>query len=153
MTESASATFDTAVRLHVYRHFLDAGRPPGPAETARDLGEDPRAVEAAYLRLAEAHHLVLEPGTTRVCMAMPLSAEPTAFRVETPRGAYWANCAWDAFGIPAMLGSDARILTSCACCRDPWALEVKDGALASGDAGVLHVLVPPSRWWDDIAFT
>ncbi|MEO7238488.1 MAG: organomercurial lyase, partial [Gemmatimonadales bacterium] len=45
---------------------------------------------------AAAHVLVLDPATRGLWMAMPFSAVPTSFRVTTPSGEWWANCASDA---------------------------------------------------------
>jgi hypothetical protein len=85
-------------------------------------------------------------------MAMPFSAVPTPFRVTTAEGAWFANCAWDALGIPAALGVDARIATSCADCGQPMTTEVHGGHLVN-DSGVILFAVPAAHWWDDIRFT
>src|ERR687895_112539 len=73
---------DTAVRLEVYRFFIDQGRPPVPAEVAETLATDHASVEDSLRRLAQAHVLVLAPGTPYIWMAPPLSAIPTPFQVE-----------------------------------------------------------------------
>ena len=85
-------------------------------------------------------------------MANPFSAVPTAHRVHA-RGRWWyANCAWDAFGVCAALDADGRIETSCPDCGEPLAIEVRDQR--PSDEGVLfHCLVPAAHWWDDIVFT
>jgi Alkylmercury lyase len=82
----------------------------------------------------------------------PFSAVPTAYRVHA-RGRWWyANCAWDAFGICAALHSDGRIETSCPDCGEPLAVTVCDER--PDDEGLLfHCLVPAAHWWDDIVFT
>ena len=85
-------------------------------------------------------------------MAPPFSAVPTAFRVETPRGAYWGNCIWDGLGIVGMLGGEGTVQTRCADCDEPMALRVEAGELVDGD-GLAHFAVPAARWWDDIGFT
>src|SRR3712207_3093970 len=96
--------FDRAVRLHVYRHFVATSRPPTVDETGAVLDQPQSAVAAAYGRLAAGRVLVLMPDSLDIWMAMPFSAVPTAFRVTSGELAWWANCAWDALGIPAMLG-------------------------------------------------
>ena len=66
---------------------------------------------------------------------------------------YFANCIWDALGIPAMLGGvDARIETRCSDCGEALAVEVQDHTVR-GDSQVVHFAVPAARWWDDIVFT
>lgn len=70
------------VRLYVLRTAMDGqGVPPAP-QTATALGiREEHAVEA-YRRLAEGHVYVLEPGDpTRLRMANPFSAVPTAHEV------------------------------------------------------------------------
>ena len=149
---SSDIEFDRAVRLHVYRHFIDCRRPPTAAEAAVALQCSTPEVEAAYERLARDHVLVLEPGSTQISMAMPFSASPTRFRVRVGTRSWWANCAWDALGIPVMLEADATITTSCADCDWPITLSVESGSLRDGGE-LIHFAVPAARWWDDISFT
>jgi hypothetical protein len=144
--------FDRDVRLFVYRRFLAVGAPPSVADTAQGLGAGPDAVEASYRRLEAGHVLVLAPGTLNIWMANPLCAYPTPFWVETPNGAWWGTCVWDAFGIPAMLGTDATISTSCPDCGEALELTVEDGSLRASD-GVAHFAVPARRWWENIGYT
>ncbi len=143
---------DLDVRLHVYDRFVGSGGPPTPAETAAALGVVVAEVEAAYRRLAEQRVLVLHPGTLHIWMAMPFSSAPTAFRVEAGGRAWWANCAWDALGIPAALGEDAAISSRCPDCEEPLRLEVAD-ARPPEASWLVHFAVPASRWWEDIGFT
>jgi hypothetical protein len=96
--------------------------------------------------------LVFAPGTRNIWMANPLSAFPTPFRVETPRGEYWGSCIWDAFGVVAMLGGDGSVLTGCADCGEAMELRVAGGSLEPAD-GVAHFAVPARRWWDNIGYT
>jgi len=119
---------------------------------ATALGIPRKDAEAAYGRLAEARVIVLSPGTTQVWMAPPFSAVPTAFRVRTPRGAYWGNCIWDGLGIVSMLGGEGTVETRCADCDEPMTLRATAGELLDGD-GVAHFAVPAAGWWDDIGFT
>ncbi|HWM12993.1 MAG TPA: organomercurial lyase, partial [Gaiellaceae bacterium] len=99
------------MRVHLYERFVEDGRPPAVAETAAALGLEEEVAAEAYRRLAEAHVIVLEPETTTVRMAAPLSAVPTSFRVETERGAFFGNCIWDGLGAVAMLGRNGRVVT------------------------------------------
>ena len=116
------------------------------------LGLSVADAEAAYRRLEAARVIVLAPGTVDVWLANPLCASPSQFRVETPRGEYWAICAWDALGVVAMLGGEGVVHTHCPDCGEPMPLEVEGGGLRSAD-GVAHYSVPARRWWENIAFT
>ena len=85
-------------------------------------------------------------------MANPFSAVPTAFRVNADGRWWYANCAWDAFGICAALHVDGAIETRCPDCMRPLSIRVTD---QQPDVGRLlfHCLVPARQWWDDIVFT
>jgi hypothetical protein len=145
-------TVDRDVRLFVYERFLDEALPPTADEIASGLGLALDEVDASLTRLEAGRVLVFSPGTRNIWMAHPLSAFPTAFRVETPRGAYWGACVWDGFGTVAMLGESGVVLTSCACCGEEMTFRVEDGALAPVE-GVAHFAVPARRWWDNIGYT
>lgn len=146
------AAFDRRVRLATYRHFVERAAAPTPADLAGPLGTTPGAVRAAWERLAESHVLVLHPDTGALWMAMPFSAVPTGFRVHAAGRAWWANCAWDALGISAMLGEPARIEATCGDCGEALPVETTGRELARGE-GVVHFAVPARQWWEDIGFT
>ena len=59
-------------------------------------------------------------------MANPFSGVPTPYRVVAGGRTWFANCAWDAFGICAALHADGRIETTCADCGEPVVIEVRD---------------------------
>ena len=103
-------------------------------------------------RLHDAHALVLDAETREIRMANPFSAVPTPFRVHAGGRWWFANCAWDAFGICAALGVDGRIETSCPDCDEPIAVQLCDGR-PDDEMPVFHCLVPAAHWWDDIVFT
>jgi alkylmercury lyase-like protein len=114
-------------------------RSPAPEE----LG-DRDEVLAGWQRLHAAHALVLDGDAIR--MAGPFSAVPTAYRVVAGARSWYANCAWDAFGVLAALGADGRIEH-----RD-LVVEVRGGT-PDDESLVFHCLVPAARWWDDIVHT
>lgn len=148
----ASLELDGRVRLSVYRHFVRHGHAPSVGDLSDELGASPAVIADSFERLAEAHVLVLDPATRGLWMAMPFSAVTTGFRVRTPGGEWWANCAWDALGISAMLQAPADISTSCADCGEPLPVQTTGRALSTG-SGVVHFAVPAASWWDDIGFT
>jgi hypothetical protein len=144
---------DRDVRLAIYRSFVSDGVPPTAQEVADELDSPAEDVEASLHRLADAHALVLQPESSSIWMAAPFSAVPTPFDVTVGELRYYANCIWDALGIPACLHADARIDTSCPDCAEPLRLEVRDGALEEPAEGVIHFAVPAARWWEDIGAT
>jgi Alkylmercury lyase len=143
---------DRDVRLHVMQRFVADGEPPTAEATGAALGIGAPEAEAAYRRLESARVLVLAPGTSDVWMAPPFCAVPTAFWVETARGGRWGTCIWDALGIPAMLGEDGVVSTTCGDCGESMELRVEAGRLLPVD-GVAHFAVPARRWWQNIGYT
>jgi Alkylmercury lyase len=85
-------------------------------------------------------------------MANPFSADPTPYRVSADGRDWYANCAWDAFGIGAALHVGSHISTECSDCGDAIEVDVVDGG-CSDESLVFHCLVPAAQWWDDIVFT
>lgn len=63
----------------------------------------------------------------------------------------WANCAWDALGIPAALHCDAAIIIEDPLGGAPLELSVVDGQVVG--EGLVHFLLPFRRWYDDLVET
>ena len=160
---------DLTVRNATYAAFVALGRAPRPGEVAAELaaaaGEvrpsrgraadraaSASEVRASWRRLHDEHALVLVLGTGNLRMANPFSAVPTSYAVEAAGRSWFANCAWDAFGICAALDVDGVITTSCPHCGDPIAVRVEDKR-PSDPSLLFHCLVPAAHWWDDIVFT
>jgi hypothetical protein len=95
---------------------------------------------------------VLEWDGRSIRMANPFSAIPTPYRVLAQDRSWFANCAWDAFGICAALGVDGSVESACPDCGEPYRVEVRNHRIDRPDL-LFHVLVPAVRWWDDIVFT
>ena len=149
---SAADERDLELRALTYGLLVELGRAPTAAEVAGRAGLPPGDVVAGWRRLHEAHALVLDPATDELRMLNPFSAVPSAYRVRAVGRWWYANCAWDAFGVCAALHADGRIETSCPDCGEPLAVEVR--ARRPDDESLLfHCLVPAARWWEDIVFT
>jgi len=135
---------DCRIRNRTYELFVEHGRAPAPD----DVGPGARE---AWARLHEQHALVLDAdGSLR--MLNPFSVAPTPYLVEAAGRSWYANCAWDAIGICAGLGSDGRIDCTCPDCAAELTLEIREER-PSDDTLLFHCLVPAARWWDDIGFT
>mgnify|MGYP001813720163 CR=1 FL=1 len=138
----------------IYRRFVADGTPPSRHELD-DLVGDPATAAALLTRLHDEHLIVLDDRPERVGeirMALPFSAEPTDYRVTTDRGAWWANCAWDALAIVAALSDDAHVDSVWSDTGEPLEFDVIDERLGRVD-GFVHFQVPARHWWDDIVFT
>jgi Alkylmercury lyase len=143
---------DLMVRVAVYDSAMSRSRPLTAAELSQALDLPLAEVRASLERLATGRVLVLQPESREVLMAPPFSAVPTPFTVLAAERTYFANCIWDALGISAMLGCDARVETSCGCCGEGMSLTVADQALQD-PAGLVHFAIPARRWWEDIVFS
>ena len=139
------------VRQAIYRTFAEGGVPRSAALSAQ-LKIPLEDIKLAYQRLDEAHAIVLDQRTQEVWMALPFSAVPTPHRVTSGERAWYANCAWDAFGIPALIKGEARIESACGDCDAPIVYRVERGRLLDAH-GVAHFAVPAARWWEDVVYT
>jgi len=144
--------FDVQVKLAVYGHFAETGRPPAPEDVAEHIDSDPESVLEAYRRLRAQRLLVLEPDGKSIRMAPPFSGVPTRHRVEAGGVQYIANCAWDALGILAALHKPGTVHSRCGQSGEPLHLNVDIHGPESSD-WVFHCFVPAAKWWDNIVFT
>ena len=143
---------DVALRNLTYRMFVDLGRAPSLLEVATMSKMDVNASAAGWQRLHDGHAIVLHSGTSELRMVNPFAAQPTAYRVQAAGRSWFANCAWDAFGICAALDVDGRIETICADCGTEITVEVRDRH-PDDKSLMFHCLVPARQWWDDIVFS
>ena len=140
------------VRSFIYQQFALTSRPPSVEATAREYGVSPDQAASIYRELHQRHAVFLEPGTTSIRMANPFSAIPTPFRVQAEGQSYWANCAWDALGVPAALHRDATIEATAAETGQPVVIQVAGGE-AAGHGELVHFPLPFRRWYDDLIQT
>jgi hypothetical protein len=140
------------VRFAVYQWILETGRVPLVAQVADRLSIPVEEVRTECRRLQNIHAFALAPASDEILMAHPFSSVPTAYVVRSGGRAFWANCAWDALAIPAMLGADASVDARCADCGDPIRFTFSAGTLEA-PAAVIHFAVPPRRFWDNVVFT
>jgi len=143
---------DLVLRNESYALFVALGRAPSAEEVAVATRSTATEVRSGWARLHESHALVLNATGSEIRMANPFSAVPTAYRVSAAGRWWYANCAWDAFGICAALHTDGRIETSCPDCGDPISVGVRGGD-PDEPSLLFHCLVPARQWWDDIVFT
>lgn len=143
---------DLSVRQFVFTRTAETARVPHVSDIAESLAQPRGAIEDSLRRLEAGRILVLAPGTTTIWMSHPFSAVPTDFRVDANGRTYFANCIWDALGIPAILGADGVVTTRCPDCGEPLVLEVQKGLLTRSE-GLIHFAVPAARWWENIGFT
>ena len=152
MPEKHSTDFDTSVKVAVYRTTAESGSAPSLEAVAEKVGATPAAVKEAYTRLRASRLLLLEPDGVTIRMAPPFSGVPTQHDVTVDGVHYYANCAWDALGIPAALHRPGLVHSRCEQSLKPLQLQV--GIDEPGPSSWLfHCLVPAAKWWDDLVFT
>jgi hypothetical protein len=145
--------FDTSVKLKIYEMVARTTRMPASIDIALLIGSSMADVEQAFQRLYEKRLLVLEPGTSsRIRMVPPFSGIETEHRVKIEDKLYFANCAWDAFGVAAALKRDADIESTCADCGELLTFQIREEKPLPQE-GVVHFAVPAAQWWRDIIYT
>ena len=143
---------DLSAKLAIYEHFASVGSRPSVHDIAARVGAAVPQIREIFRRLQKQRVLVLEADGDSIRMAPPFSGIPTQHRVTAAGVSYYANCAWDALGIPAALQRQATVHSRCEQSLEPLELKVSDhGPEASG--WLFHCVVPASQWWDDIVFT
>jgi hypothetical protein len=144
--------FDGQIKLAVYSAVTENASMPTVAETAELVGAPVPEVKAAFARLYQNRVLVLEPDGVSIRMAPPFSGVPTQHRVRVGHKEYFANCAWDALGIPAALHREAQVLSRCEQTLEPIRFRVGENG-PEPEPCVIHFAVPAALWWRDIVFT
>ena len=145
-------SFDTQTKMAIYQHFAQTGQRPSLEVIADRVGSDVSRVREAYARLSAQRVLVLEPDGESIRMAPPFSGVPTQHVVMVDETKYFANCAWDSFGILAAMHRPGWVHSRCEQSGEPLHLEI-------GVEGpppcrwLFHCLVPAAHWWDNIVFT
>lgn len=142
---------DWQMRYTVINGLAESGRAPTAAEAGEVVGLTPAAAQASLQRLHDAHLLLLD-GRGNVLMAHPFSNVPTGYQFQSGGVGYDANCAWDAFGIPAALQRDGVVTALMPAGHGKARIAVRGGEI-TGDGGLVHFLLPLRHWYDDLVYT
>ena len=89
--EPRNKASDPDVRHYIYTVFAETSRPPTTVECADHFDISGADVASAYERLANAHHIVLAPGSHSIWMAHPFSGLPTSYVTQVGAQRYWGN--------------------------------------------------------------
>ena len=143
---------DTRVKQAIYLHFAATTQAPTTREVALTLGVELADVSTAFGRLFASRVLVLEADGETIRMAPPFSGVATQHRVRVAGRDYAANCAWDAFGIPAALRQGGTVTSQCGQSGEAVTFEIGLDAPPASD-WIFHCAVPAARWWQDIVHT
>lgn len=143
---------DTTIKLAIYEHIVRTTEMPSLSQVTGAVGASESEVKAAYQALSRKRMLVLEPDGVSIRMAPPFSGVPTQHRVRVSGQEYFANCAWDSFGMVAALGGIGEVLSRCEQTHQPLRLRI-EGSAPPESGWVFHTVVPAAQWWRDIVFT
>ncbi len=145
--------FIWTIRTFIYERFAESTRAPRVEDIADHFRLTIAQASVALKTLHDKHALFLEHGTVTIRIANPFSAIPTLYKVDIDCRTYWANCAWDSFGIIAALQVPyASIHSVCAYSGKALRLAVRHDQVIS-DGEVIHFLVPFRHWYDDLVHT
>src|SRR6516165_8646997 len=117
-------SLDTQTKVAIYRHFAETGERPSLQLAAERVRANVGSVREAYARLRAQRVLVLEPDGESIRMAPPFSGVPTQHVVTVDNRKYFANCAWDSFGILAALHRAGQVHSRCEQSGEPLFLEI-----------------------------
>ena len=151
----STETLAPRVRQFIFEHFLEHAAPP-VVEQVMGTFSISRAEATDVLRnLEAARHIALVPGTARILMAFPFSAIATPFQATVRGRSHFANCAWDAIALHAMLGEETRVHSFCHHCAAPVQVELRDGhaTLIDPPESIVYLALRPADWWGDIVTT
>lgn len=142
-----------AVRVELYRSFIEQCRAPDIREMSDRLGMSPKDIRSALRDLAELDVIAFQPGTEDVWLAHPFCATEAPFSV-TAGALHWNSiCVWDALGILALTEADGRVETACPDCGEFLTVEVVGGKATAPVGTIVHYGVPARSWYENVAFT
>jgi hypothetical protein len=139
------------VRAWVYGRFAETGRAPSASAAGARFGLGEAEAAGVFADLHKRHALFLDQATGAIRMAHPFSAVETDYRVHANGHVYWANCAWDALGIPAALGAEAEVEAVYAESGQRAQVRVPVAGPDTGER--IHFLLPFARWYEDLVYT
>src|SRR5262249_3234581 len=133
--------FDLQLRTAVYRHFADTGGGPALAAMQEAMGATADQIKDGYRRLYTKRMLAPLDDFASIRMAPPFSGVPPQHRGGVKGTEYFANCAWDAFGVVSALGGTGEIESRCEQTLEPLRMSLTpDGPPAS--PWLFHCVVP-----------
>jgi hypothetical protein len=141
------------LRIHVYKQIVARGLPPTSTEIADHFRVEPHEALNALRNVKIGKTILPNPETGEIWMAGPFASSPTDYKVVGRATHWWANCAWDMFGVAALVGEPVRIDALCTDCGAPMTFDVDAKDPSLDHDSVVHFLVPAAHWYDDIGFT
>lgn len=146
------AATNEQLRVFIYDHLIAHGVAPSCAEMGDAFGETAASVRDQLATLRIGKTVLVHPTTRELWMVGPFSAAPTNYRLTDGSTTWFANCAWDMFGVATLVGRPIRAEVPCVDCDEPLSVHC-DPAEPPKEPFVVHFLLPARRWYEDIGFT
>lgn len=140
------------LRVFIYDRVIAHGVPPSCAEIGDAFGESAVSVGEQLAALRIGKTALVDPKSRELWMVGPFSAAPTSYRVSDGTTTWYANCAWDMFGVATLVGRPVRAEVRCLDCDEELSVTC-DPASPPSEPYVVHFLLPARRWYEDIGFT
>ena len=144
----------TLGRLHHYiiNYIIDHGYAPSTQLIGSDLALTVNEVEHSLQALQDYHGVVLHPNCSDIWAIHPFSNAPTSFNVSCKDKSWWANCAWCALGVAAILKKSLRITTTLCGESKQVVIDINNGELSRDDLYV-HFPIAMTKAWDNVIYT
>ena len=141
LADSLAGTFpccdDAPLALALLRE-LASGEPVSVAQLARAVDRDEADIAGTLDRWPNVHR----DGQARVVAFGGLSVTPTRHRFEVAGRRLYTWCAWDTLFLPALLGQEARVESTCAVTGTEAQLTVGPDGVQAAQPGSLQVSFP-----------
>ena len=144
---------DDALRIFIYDRFVASGTAPTSADIAAYFGIDTAAAKQRLAALKFGKTVLVSPSSGEIWMAGPFCATKSAYALSDGTTTWYANCAWDMFGVALIVGKPLIAEAQCADCRERIAVECDPAHPPVECQALVHFLVPAKHWYEDIGFT
>lgn len=142
LADSLASTFpccDDAPLALALLDELAKGEPVSVSQLSRAVGHDEDDLAATLDRWPNVHR----NGQARVVAFGGLSVLPTEHRFEVAGRQLYTWCAWDTLFLPALLGQEARVESTCPMTRTEVRLTVGPDGVQTSQPSSLRVSFPP----------
>ena len=136
----------------IIRHIIDHGFAPDISSLAQTLQSTEDQITQTLYELQDYHGVVLHPTEPKIWVIHPFALMPTNFLVQSPKGKWWANCAWCSLGLAALLNEDLTITTCIGAYDEQVRIHILNGEVQEKNLYV-HFPIPMKKAWDNVVYT
>jgi hypothetical protein len=144
---------DESIRIFIYETLVASGHAPTSGEIGAHFGVPASEVRARLAALKVGKTVLVHPRSGEIWMAGPFAASKSAYELTDGATTWWANCAWDMFGVAMIVGRRLVARTACGDCGVEMFVDCDPHQPPPASESVVHFLLPARRWYDDIGLT